>query len=103
MCYRNISNSIVFARIVGAAPRRREITEEEKCLILERYGQNRTVRDIAQSIRRSTSVVHQYIKRYEEFGNMQRVPSPGRPKILSDRDLRLLFRAIDNDRDLTAR
>jgi transposase len=77
------------------------MTEEEKCLMLELYGQKWTVEDIGKILDRSMSVVSRYLRRYRTLGHMKKLSSPGRPRILSERDLRFLFRTIENDRDIT--
>lgn len=71
-----------------------QLTDREKGQIdgLKKSG-SYSNRQIAAIIGRSANVINNYLKDPEEYGTKT---SPGRPKVLSDRDSRRLFREISN-------
>jgi transposase len=87
---------------LGAKPRRKPVTEEEKLKLIELFYSGKQYIDIAKELKRPRSVVRDYIIKYQMTGKMETAPRSGRPRKLVKRDIRQMFRAAEHDRLLTA-
>lgn len=74
-------------------------------LVLKNYGHNKTIREVAEELNIPKSTVWNIIKHYGETGNIldKKGKSSGRPKLVTDRNKRLLVKLCKKGRRNTLR
>lgn len=74
-------------------------------LVLKNYFRNKTIREVADELNIPKTTVWNIITHYGETGNIldKKRKSPGRPKIVSDRNKRLLVKLCKKGRRNTLR
>ncbi|KAH0604544.1 uncharacterized protein H6S33_006921 [Morchella sextelata] len=77
--------------------KRRETTDVERVEVLKLYAEGCTYRKIQAQTGVSKSDVSKIIKRYKETGSLNKVPRPGRPRIIDERAMRRLDRITNNN------
>jgi transposase len=77
--------------------KRRETTDIERVEVLKLYAEGYTYRKIQAQTGISKSDVSKIIKRYKETGSLNKVPRPGRPRIIDERAIRCLDRITNNN------
>ena len=81
--------------------KKRELTPEERNMIVEMRSNNMTYRAIAEAIGIPHTTVQSVIKRYSDSGIVNSIPRKGRKPILSPRDLRKLRNIVTKNRRAT--
>lgn len=81
--------------------KRRELTQEERMLLVEMHSKNMSYREIAKSTNIPHSTVQSVIKRFIHSGTVISTPRKGRQPILSTRDLRKIKNNILKNRHVT--
>lgn len=74
----------------------------EKGRILEKLDSGVPSRQIAKEFSTSKNTVLRIKRKFEATGSVDRTPGSGRPKITTDRDNRMIVRAIKINHDITA-
>ncbi len=86
---------------VGAAPTRIRLTEEQRMNIVILCHAHSDFEAIAETVGCCSRTVKRWWERYQKEGNLRNRPVPGRPVAVTPREKRLLFRTLENDRELS--
>lgn len=74
--------------------KKRETGVEIRNLIVQLREDGKSYGEIAKTVKKNRATVQSIIKKYRETGNISNKPRSGRPKVLSNRDIRLLIQKV---------
>lgn len=83
------------------ADKRKELTEDEKKVIVSMDEKGMSARSIAETFGRSNSCISRVLRRFRERGTLKNSLRSGRPPKWSDRDRRNLGKVVRDDRRQT--
>lgn len=79
-------------------PKSRELTEGERAQIVLLSSQNKSVSNIAKTMKCSRGAVRYTVQRYKDSGSYQNKPRSGRKRVTTARDDRILERMVLRNR-----
>ncbi|KAJ4427163.1 hypothetical protein ANN_24779 [Periplaneta americana] len=81
---------------------RKETYEETRKVIIKLHNQCKTLREISEIVGRPRSTIQSITDRFCLSKTVKNKPSPGRPKVLTEHDERVIIREIKKDPKITA-
>lgn len=77
--------------------KRKETGVEIRNLIVKLREDGKSYGEIAKTVKKCRATIQSIIKKYEETGNSCNQPRSGRPKVLNNREIRLLIKKVKKD------
>ena len=72
------------------ASRGKELSDDMKNLIIKLFNESKSQRQIAKIINKSKATVQKIIEKYKKDGSTKNKQRPGRPKIFTDQERRII-------------
>ena len=100
--FSHLSKSIRLDSEKPMGPKLNDLTPTRKGRILQKLDSGFSCRDIATELGTSKDTVHRLKRKFEESGSVARTPWSGRPRKTTERQDRMIVKAIKLNHDITS-